>query len=622
MSSTPTRFARTAVMSQHSAAVTWLSVSLRPTSNSRSRQCVVASNGPALWQLFRGLSSSVEKNPSAVDATNCWRTAFAPTERNGEDAIATEALPRNPRSERGSLQRNDPNARQSETIPQPSTTTKTTTTTIPHRVLAMDPSHFQPLGSWTAQQLAESRAQHPYIMTWIPGKQRHQVPIMTHGKGVYLYDIHGKQYLDWTSQAVCTNLGYTIPEQVMQAAWHQLSTLPFTYGGIGITEVRIRLNQLLTELLSSYAVNEDESRLLRPAVYPSSGSEANEAAFLLARRYTGRHKVLSFYRSYHGASAHAASASGDYRRWYGKEHCTGFVKILNPFSLLFPNANNNEKPQKISTLSHIDAATEEGLIKSALDLLEEQIMNEGPEQIASLVMESIVGPGGCLILPTKYMQGVRALCDKYGILLHMDEIMVGFGRTGRLFGFEHYDQVVPDILVAGKGLTGAAIPLSLTACSTKIIHYFEEHPLGWGATYQAHPVALAVAYETIKYMVHNNVVGHVQDTLAPILARGLGRLANKYDCIEHVRSIGLFGCFDVQDVHGKNPKPWPHKPAHNERAFLEYKKSYAQAGLVGLHRYPQIHSAPPLIIAPHELEDGLDRLDQALHVLNQELGHS
>ena len=486
--------------------------------------------------------------------------------------------------------------------------------------------------------------------------------------GVYLYDSHGKEYLDWTSQAVCSNLGHSLPGQILQVAMQQITTLPFTYGGIGLTEIRLRLN----ELLSTHVLPGN----LQPAVYPTSGAEANEAAIVMARRYTGRHKVLSWYSSYHGSSLPlAAAASGDYRRWhYNRDiSSSGFVKVMNPFSLLFPRHDNQKNNNNINSningstanhsqhhhhhvndnrrmiLSHL--LTEEERVQSALALLEDQIINEGPETIASLMMESILGPGGCLVLPKAYMQGVRALCDKYGILLHLDEVMVGFGRTGRMFGFQHYgggvsnnninnntnnniskscgpgnewdgDAMIPDILVAGKGLTGAALPLSLTACNRDIMHYFQEHPLGWGTTYQAHPVALAVAYETIKYMIQHNVLGHVQERLEPLFANGLRQLAQSYGCIQHVRSIGLLGCFDIQDVYGKNPKPLPHKPPQNQRAFVEYKNAYSQAGLVGLHRYPYIHSAPPLIITPNELDNGFDRLDHALAVLNRELGYS
>ena len=334
----------------------------------------------------------------------------------------------------------------------------------------IDPAHMDPMGSWSKDKIAQSRQENPYMMTWVPGKNRTKYPVLSHGEGVYVYDTNGKQYLDWTSQAVSNNIGHSLPQEIIDAAAQQMSTLAFTFGGVGITEVRVRLNQLLGEMLPGD---------LRAAVYPSSGAEANEAGIMMARRYTGRQKVISWYRSYHGATAHAGAATGDFRRWYGSDYTTGFVKAFNPFPLFFNHGGNG--------------ATEEERVQSALAMLEEQILNEGPDNIASIILEPIVGAGGCLIMPPGYMQGVRAICDEYGILMHVDEVMVGFGRTGKLFGFENYEGVQPDILVAGKGLAGAALPLSLTACNEKIMNYFEDHPLGWGATYQAHPVALAAA---------------------------------------------------------------------------------------------------------------------------------
>ena len=303
-------------------------------------------------------------------------------------------------------------------------------------------------------------------MTWVPGRARENVMNVTHGKGVYLYDDHGKEYLDWTSQAVCANLGHDVPKELIEAATHQMASLPFIYGGIGITEVRTRMNQLMAEILPGN---------LRAAVFPSSGAEANEAGIMMARRFTGRPKVLSFYRSYHGATAHAGAATGDMRRWYGSDNVPGFVKAFNPFPLFFQHGGAQ--------------ASQEEQVQAALTMLEEQILNEGPDQIASIMMESIVGAGGCLVMPPGYMQGVRAICDKYGILLHFDEVMVGFGRTGAMFGFQNYEGVLPDIVSAAKGISGATVPLSMTACSEDIMAYFEDIPLGWGSTYQAHPVA-------------------------------------------------------------------------------------------------------------------------------------
>jgi len=457
----------------------------------------------------------------------------------------------------------------------------------------VDPAHFQPLGTWSSDKLNASRKEHPFMMTWVPGAARHSVPNMTHGEGVYLYDDTGKQYLDWTSQAVCANLGHDVPKGVVDAAAQQMATLPFVYGGIGITEVRTRLNQLMAEILPGD---------LRAAVYPSSGAEANEAGIMMARRFTGRQKVISWYRSYHGATANAGAATGDFRRWYGSDEVPGFVKAFNPFPLFFNHGGPN--------------ATEEESVQAALNMLEEQILNEGPDNIASIVMESIVGAGGCLVMPPGYMQGIRALCDQYGILMHVDEVMVGFGRTGKLFGFQNYEGVMPDIVSSAKGISSAAIPMSMTACNAEIMDFFEDKPLGWGSTYQAHPVAMAVAYENIKYLIENNIVGRSAN-MAPLFEACMQKLANDHPSIKQYRAIGMFGCFDIQDINGANPK-LQHEAAHE--AFHKYKQAFLDNGLVGLHRYPHIHCAPPLSITEEELIDGFQRLDRALDVLDDALG--
>ena len=410
-------------------------------------------------------------------------------------------------------------------------------------LLVLDPVHLEPLGSWSSEQLHASRAANPFMMTWVPGRNRSAVPNMTHGEGVYLYDDQGKQYIDWTSQAVCANLGHSVSDRIVEAVVHQITTVPFLYGGIGIPEVRTRLNQLMGEVLPGSLV---------AAVFPSSGAEANEAAIMMARRYTGKHKVLSWYRSYHGGTAHAGAATGDFRRWYGSDHVPGFVKVFSPFPLFFDHKGDTEEEQ----------------VASALHMLEEQILNEGPDTIASIMMESIVGAGGCLVMPKGYMQGVRALCDEYGILMHLDEVMVGFGRTGQLFGFQHYEGVIPDIVSAAKGLSSAVLPLSMTACRKDILEFFEDKPLGWGSTYQAHPVAMACAYETLKQLIQTDIVGRVQE-LAPLFDANMQRVSEQHPCIKQYRAIGLFGCMDVMELAGTNPK-LQHKAAHD--AFVKYKK--------------------------------------------------
>jgi adenosylmethionine-8-amino-7-oxononanoate aminotransferase len=219
-------------------------------------------------------------------------------------------------------------------------------------------------------------------------------------------------------------------------------------------------------------------------------------------------------------------------------------------------------------------------------------------------------------MPDGYMQGIRAICDKYGILLHLDEVMVGFGRTGRLFGFQHYDGVMPDIVSTAKGISGAAVPLSMTACTDDIMRYFDDKPLGYGSTYQAHPVAMAVAYETLKHVLSHDIVGRVE-RMAPLFESCMQELADKHPCIKQYRAVGMFGCFDVQDRNGCNPR-LQHEDA--DGAFAAYRAAFRDNGLVGLHRYPHIHCAPPLIITEEELLDGFERLDRAVSVLDEALG--
>jgi taurine---2-oxoglutarate transaminase len=177
---------------------------------------------------------------------------------------------------------------------------------------------------------------------------------------------------------------------------------------------------------------------------------------------------------------------------------------------------------------------------------------------------------------------------------------------------------MPDIVTAAKGISGSYIPLSMTACSKEILDFFEDKPLGWGSTYQAHPVAMAAGYESVKHLLKHDIVGHVQQ-LAPVFEENMQRLANRHPCIKQYRAIGLFGCFDVQDLSGGNPK-LQHEVAH--AAFATYKRAYNDAGLVGLHRYPHVHCAPPLIITQAELLDGFNRLDQSLTVLDDALNLS
>lgn len=456
--------------------------------------------------------------------------------------------------------------------------------------LKISEDHDLPMGSWTSQQIRDATTDH-LMLTWSPGKARHAAPIISHGDGVYLYDDKGKKYLDWTSQAVCSNMGYNLPESVIEGTMRQMKELPMVYGGLGICEVRARLASLLSDILPGD---------LTGFVFPSSGSEANEAAIAAARRYTGKTKVINWYRSYHGGTTNSQQATGDFRRWYGQDMVPGFIKAFNPYPLFWDVAGD----------------TEEERTQMALNMLEEQILNEGPDNIALIQFESVVGGGGTIVPPEGYMQGVRAMCDKYEILLHMDEVMVGFGRTGKMFGFQLYEGVMPDIVTAAKGLSSAALPISMMACRKPIFDSFEDKPLGWGSTYQAHPVAMACAYENVKHLIKTDVLGHIE-SLQPKFEEGMKTLAENHPSIKQYRHVGMFGCFDFHSPDGSNPQ-LQHTAVH--KAFVDYKKAYTEEGLIGLIRPPHSHVAPPLIITEEELMDGFDKNDRALYALDEGLG--
>merc|ERR1719265_1335943 len=329
-------------------------------------------------------------------------------------------------------------------------------------------SHWD--AEWSDAQL-QSAAENNAMNTWGPSRPVSTAIKIDYGEGVYVYDKAGKQYLDWTSQAICCNLGHTVPPAVKDAINGQLDRMPMVYGGIGVTDVRLRLANLMSEVCPGD---------INGFVFPCGGGEANEAAIRMARRFTGRHKILNQYRSYHGGTTTTLAATGDFRRWFAEAGASGFVKIFNSQPFGFSWGENDAQKTQI-----------------LLSMLEEQIRMEGPDTIAAIMLEPIVGAGGVLVNPQGSMEGVRALCDKYNILFIADEVMVGFGRTGKMWGFQHYDNVIPDIVTSAKGLTGAWAPLSMVGVRQNIKDFFELNPLGWGSTFHAHPMSLAVGYASV-----------------------------------------------------------------------------------------------------------------------------
>lgn len=441
---------------------------------------------------------------------------------------------------------------------------------------------------WCAADLA-SATDANVMMSWGPSKTRNHLKQIVRGEGVYLYDQEGNQYLDWTSQAICSNFGHDVPEAVLDAINKQITSVPYLYGGLGMVPVRARLSKLLAEISPGD---------LTGFLFPTGGTEANEAAIRMARRYTKRHKIMTQYRSYHGGTANSLGATGDFRRGFTEMGVTGFVKIFNP------------QPQGFSW-----GRTDEEAGRLALQALEEQILVEGPTTIAAIMLETVVGAGGVLVPPEGYMQGVRALCDKYDIVLILDEVMAGFGRTGELFAFENFEGVIPDIITSAKGLTGAFLPMSLVGCREHIRQHFVDNPLGWGATYHAHPVAMACAYECVKHIVATKMPENAK-AMQPIMMEEISKLVEKHESVKQGRCIGLFGCIDLQGKDGRNIQ---QLSAPSPPYVTKFRKTLGDHGLIALFRPPLLHCCPPLVITEAELRDGFKRLSGALESLDADL---
>uniref|UniRef100_A0A7S4S7D8 Uncharacterized protein n=1 Tax=Alexandrium monilatum TaxID=311494 RepID=A0A7S4S7D8_9DINO len=439
--------------------------------------------------------------------------------------------------------------------------------------------------AWSEEEIADA-VRDNVVMTWANNSSRLTVPRLVRGDGIYVYDSAGKEYMDLTSMAVCSNMGHTMDEATKNAIIKQMDDLPYAYSGLGMVEVRARLCSLLAEITPGDITG---------FVFPLGGSEANEGAIRIARRYTGKFKVLSAMRSYHGGTTGPLAATGDFRTRYVGEQ-PGFIKIFNPHALRFSTGTSDE-----------------AAAAGCLQMLEEQILSEGANTIAAIMLETIVGANGVFLPPSGYLEGVRALCDKYGILLILDEVMCGFWRTGPLFAFQHFRGVLPDILTSAKGLTSSFLPLGMIGMRQKIKDHFEEYPLGWGATYANHPVPLACAYEVVRRNCRENMEKKVE-RIEDIMLEEIDCLIRKHRCVLQGRAIGAFGCLDLVNAEGQ---PLNLLGDALPPEALLVRRSMAERGLFGLFRSPLFHICPPLIIREPELREMFKRIDGVLSDLDE-----
>jgi taurine--2-oxoglutarate transaminase len=400
--------------------------------------------------------------------------------------------------------------------------------------------------------------------------------VMDHAEGVYFWDREGKRYLDFNSQLMSVNIGHG-DRRVADAIAEQARTLAFAAPGFA-TEVRGRLGELLAELTPGD---------LNTFFFTLGGAEANENALRMARMVTGRQKVIARFRSYHGATAGAISVTGDPRRWASEPAVPGVIRVLDPWRW------GRSEPEPVD---------------EHLAYLEEVIQYEGPQTIAAFILETVTGTNGILIPPDGYLQGVRDLCTKYGILLIADEVMAGFGRTGRWFAVDHWD-VVPDLLTMAKGLTSSYLPLGAVAMNARVRDYFEENVYFGGLTYSAHPMSCAAAIAAINVLRDDDLIGNAA-RLDPVLRGLLVELQQKHPSVGAVRSIGLFGLVElVRDRATREPLA-PFNGNAPEMAALDAR--LRANGLYTMTHWNAFFTNPPLCITEQQLREGFSIIDAAL----------
>jgi taurine--2-oxoglutarate transaminase len=417
------------------------------------------------------------------------------------------------------------------------------------------------------------------------------IPVVR-AKGVYFWDTAGKRYLDFNSMTMCVNIGHG-DERVISAIQRQAAELPYAAPGMA-TKVRALASKLVADI--------SPGGKLSKVLFTLGGADANENAIKLARGYTGRFKVLTRYRSYHGATAGAMAATGDPRRVAWEPMLMpGTVHFLDPYR--YRSTFHRTNPD----------ISEEEFCRDYLNHLEEIIRYEGPETIAAVLIESVTGTNGVIIPPDGYLQGVRALCDKYGIVMIADEVMSGFGRTGKWFAVDNWN-VVPDILTMAKGLTSAYAPLGAVAMKPEIAAAFDERVFESGLTYTSHPISLAAAIANIRVMQEDHIVEHAAE-MGPVLHKLLADLGETHPSVGEVRSIGLFGIIElVKDRKTKEPLAAWNSSSPEMRAF---RKACLEHGLYLDTHWHTVLIIPPLIITEEQLKEGFEVLDQALEITDR-----
>ncbi len=403
------------------------------------------------------------------------------------------------------------------------------------------------------------------------------IPIET-GKGIYFWDSSGKRYIDFSSQLMNLNIGYQ-DARVVAAIQEQAGKLCSAHPGTA-HEPKGLLGKMIAEVAPGN---------LKKIFYTLGGAEANENAIKFARLYTGRNKIIARYRSYHGATYGAITLSGDYRRPPVEPGIPGVVHVFDPYCYR-------------CTFGH----TPQTCHKECITHIEDVIQYEGPQTVAALFMEGVTGSNGILVPPDDYWPRLREITQKYGILLVSDEVMSGFGRTGKWFSVDHWG-VVPDIITFAKGVTSGYLPLGGVIVSQPIAEYFEDKYLYMGLTYFGHPLSCAAAVATLNVYKEDHLIENSQ-ILGQVLKRSLEEIQKRHPIVGDVRSIGLFSCLEIVK------DPLTRQPLE-DALMNKIRTRLLEDGLFTFVNHNLIFVCPPLCITEEELHTGLDIIERALQTV-------
>jgi len=406
------------------------------------------------------------------------------------------------------------------------------------------------------------------------------------GEGTYVWDFDGKRYLDFSSQLVNVNIGHQHPK-VVRAIQEQAAVLS-TVAPQHANEARNQAARRIADLAPDG---------LTKVFFTNGGADGIENAIRMARLHTGRDKVLTFYRSYHGNTGAAITATGDPRRW-PNEYATGHVHFFGPY--LYRSA--------------FWASDEQQECERALEHLEQVIRFEGPSTVAAVLLESVVGTAGVLIPPPGYLEGVRRLCDEHGIVYIADEVMAGFGRTGRWFAVDHWG-VRPDLLVFAKGSNSGYVPVGGVVISDEIAATFDDRVFPGGLTYSGHPLAAASIVASIDAMREEGVVENAARIGETVLGPGLRELAERHPVVGEVRGLGVFWALDLVSDRATREMLAPY--GGSSPAMSELAAECRRRGLLPFLNYNRLHVVPPCTVSETEVKDGLAILDEALGVADR-----